>query len=348
MSDAEQNRSEQATPYKLERARQKGTVSRSAEWSMVTAFAAVAMACYWRGDAWARQFSREVARALLAAGQDAWLASSMHLLATTAFLMVPVISVAILGAAVPALLQTRFLFAPQALRVDWTRVNPVKGFRRIFSKETLVQGLKGIVKLLVYAAITGWVARTAMQGALQVPATAADLSRLLAGAATRLVMLLLSAALVFAVADRLWVRHSFMQSMRMSRREQREEMRQREGDPRIRARRRQVQRELVKHAQSLRNVRDADFLVTNPTHFAVGLRYRPEQMSAPRVVAKGGGELARRLRRLAFIYGVPVVESRALARTLFYRTPLDGEVPSALYADTANVYLQSRRMRGGR
>ncbi len=120
----------------------------------------------------------------------------------------------------------------------------------------------------------------------------------------------------------------FARKMRMSRHEQKQEVKQREGDPRIKQRRKQLQRELLQRSKSMRSIRGADVLVTNPTHYAVGLKYEPGTMAAPQVVAKGAGEFALRLKKLAFIYGIPIVESRAIARQLYHKAAMEQEIPA--------------------
>jgi flagellar biosynthetic protein FlhB len=130
--------------------------------------------------------------------------------------------------------------------------------------------------------------------------------------------------------------------MRMSRRDVRREARDREGDPRLKQRRKQLHREFAKSSESLRNLRGADVLITNPTHFAVALRYDPKTMLAPVVVSRGAHAFALRLRRTAFLYGVVIVREPALARALF-RCDLNQPVPEALFSPVAAIY---RGLRG--
>jgi len=349
MSENEQNKSEAASPFKLEKARKKGSIARSTEWSLVATIVAVSVLMYWDGARRTSMFVGQVATTLASShsGNSVWSPAAHRLVFLCISSIAPVLLIAALAAAVPALIQTRFLFAPDALRMDFNRISPAAGFKRLFSKDVLVQGLKSALKLVIYSGIGGYIVFQGVVDVLREPVIASALPRVLALHATRLVIWLASAAFIFALVDWVLVKRKFAKSMQMSRREQREEVRQREGDPRIRARRRQVQRELVKRASSMRRVRDADFVVTNPTHFAVGLQYRPNDMNAPKVLAKGAGEFAARLKRVAFVYGVPVIEAPALARALFHRTAIDQVVPEHLYADTATVYLQARRAREG-
>jgi flagellar biosynthetic protein FlhB len=159
----------------------------------------------------------------------------------------------------------------------------------------------------------------------------------------RLLFWLAASMLLFAAIDIMFVRWQFGRQMKMSRREVREESRNREGDPRIKQQRKKFQRELLKKAQSLRGVRGADVLVTNPTHYAVALKYDQTNMLAPMPVAKGAGDFALRLKRLALVYSVPVIESPALARRLFFKVPIHQQLPEVLFSDVAKIYLSLRR-----
>jgi flagellar biosynthetic protein FlhB len=131
----------------------------------------------------------------------------------------------------------------------------------------------------------------------------------------------------------------------MSRREMKEEIRNREGDPRIRSRMRELRREMRKRALSLRKVAKADVLVTNPTRLAVALQYEHGAMAAPQVVAKGAGRLAAAMRRIASRHGVPIVENRRVARALFREVPVDGAVPAAHFAAVARIVVWVLAMR---
>ncbi|AMM15334.1 flagellar biosynthesis protein FlhB [Burkholderia sp. PAMC 28687] len=209
--------------------------------------------------------------------------------------------------------------------------------------QTLIEAAKACFKMIVYT----WIAYTLIE---QVATTAthallvpSSLAHQLLSSGLRLVLLLVGAAVLFAAVDQILVRRTFARKMRMSRHEQKQEMKQREGDSRIKQRRKQLQRELLERPRSMRAVRGADVVVTNPTHYAVGLKYEPSRMTAPTVVAKGAGDFAVRLKKLAFIYGVPVIEMPPFARELYFKAPLEREVPGNLYSQAAAVYLRARR-----
>ena len=149
----------------------------------------------------------------------------------------------------------------------------------------------------------------------------------------------------FAALDFLWQRWRFEQDLRMTRHEVREEQRESEGDPHVRLRFRRAHRELARR-RMLADVKDADVVLTNPTHVAVALRYRADEGAAPKVVAKGADELAAKIREAARAAGVPIVERRALARALFASVKVGAEIPPALYRAVAEILAYIYAVRG--
>jgi flagellar biosynthetic protein FlhB len=149
-------------------------------------------------------------------------------------------------------------------------------------------------------------------------------------------------ALLFAVVDQLIVRRGFLKKMAMSRREVRRESREREGDPRLKQKRKQLHAEFSKLNQSLHNLKNADVVIANPDHIALALRYDRKTMQAPRVVSLGINRTAQHLKRMALLYGIPVVENRALARALYSRSALNKQIPDFCFKPVADVYNSLR------
>ncbi len=145
------------------------------------------------------------------------------------------------------------------------------------------------------------------------------------------------------VIDQILARGQFLKKMRMDRRELRQEAREREGEPRLKQRRKQLHREFVKSSQSIRGLRSADVVITNPQHLALALRYQPGKSAAPIVVSMGANQLAQRLKRLAFLYGIPIFENRALARELYAKSMLDRQIPESCFKPVADIYNAMRR-----
>ncbi|MGU7783231.1 EscU/YscU/HrcU family type III secretion system export apparatus switch protein [Burkholderia sp. PU8-34] len=348
MSDSEQNKSEKATAYKLEQARKKGMIPRSQELGMVASLVAGTLyLSIWGGDL-ANRLAFRFARTFAIAGSlgnnpGALTHEAAALIADSTRATAPLMGIMLAGALAAAVIQTGLLFAPKALKADWSRLNPAQGVKRVLSIQMLIDALKACVKMIVYACVAYFFIRDVSIAAVHAGSSVSDLARSLLHEALRLLAYLLAAALIFAAVDQILVRRAFAKKMRMSRHEQKQEIKQREGDPRIKQRRKQLQRELLQRAQSMRNVRSADVVVTNPTHYAIGLRYNAAEMAAPQVVAKGSGEFAQRLKKLAFVYGVPVIESKQLARDLHRHANVEREVPGTMYRDVASIYLKIRR-----
>ena len=347
MEGAEQDRSEKPSQFKLEHARKKGSVARGADLGFLIALAAFTLYLWVAGRGFAARLadmSRDglVTAPQVAGGPHELFAVSAHLFESAAR------PVALLAAAVFAavllfeLAQTGFVFTGHPLKPDFSRLNPAKGLKRVFSKRMLVETFKNVLKLAIYSAIAWFVARRAVADTAASVGDAAGLAGAMFAAAMRLLAFFALAALAFAALDQLLVRKDFLKNMRMSRRELRREMRDREGEPRLKQRRRELHGEFVKASESLRNVRGADVVITNPVHYAVALRYEADGMAAPQVVARGANAMAQRIKKLAFVYGVPIVEDKALARALYRRCGIESPVPEAQYREVAAVYTALR------
>jgi len=349
MEDTEQNKSEQATPFKLTKAREKGSVARGMDLGFLTSLAALIGYGWIAGPSLEGQIGLAARRAIVTAPNV--LASPNEILAVTGVLMSSIFRpLAVMAVVIFAtvllfeMIQTGVVFSTQPLKPDFNRLNPGQNLKRLFSVRLLVETVKNILKLAVY----GGIAFLAIRHARADFATITDarsLAYTMTGAAFRLLLLLLAGAAVFAAIDQMIVRREFSKKMRMSRRELRRESRDREGEPRMKQRRKQLHAEFVKLSQSLRNIKGADVLVTNPTHFAVALKYDGRTMAAPKVVAHGTHQFALRLRRLAFQYGVVIIENRELARALYYKCPLNSEVPEAFYRPVADIYTALRKQK---
>lgn len=349
MSDAppEQDRSEEASPYKLAKSREKGIVARGMDLGFFASLTAVT-GCLWIGGASiGRLLSAQETAALVAAPQllaspgvmlkviareASAIAAPMALMALTVFAVV----------LVAELIQTGFVFSTEPLRPDFSRLNPAKGLKRLFSWRLLIETAKSILKVIVYTAIAFMVGLAVVKGAGAVP-DAAHLAAAASAGAQKLLMFFVLAAAAFAVLDQIIVRQLFRNQMRMSRRELKREARDREGDPRLKQKRKQLHAQFAKLGQNLRGIRGADVLITNPTHFAVALKYDASKHDAPIVVSQGSHRVAERLKRLAFTYGVTIVPDPPLARFLVSRCRLGDPIPDEVFERVADILLEIRR-----
>lgn len=349
MEDSDQSKPEQATPYKLKKAREKGTVARGADLGFLTGLGAFAAYVWFMGPSLRGQVMHTAEAALVAA--PAVLASPNEILAVTGEVLTAAVRPLIwLGVTIFLivlafeLIQTGFVFTTEPLRPDFSRLNPAKGLKRVFSVRLLVETGKSLLKLVAYAGVAFMVIRAAQKVSTAAVSDARGLANAMASSGFRLLILFVATAVFFALLDQFISRRDFSKRMRMSRRDVKREHRDREGDPRLKQRRRQLHREFAKLSESLRNIRGADVLITNPTHYAVALKYDPKTMVAPTVVSQGSHQFALRLRRLAFLYGVVIVESPLLARGL-YRCALNREIPEPFYRLVADIYTDIRNRR---
>ena len=242
------------------------------------------------------------------------------------------------------LVQTGFLWSPEKLAPDMSKLSIQKGLGRMFGIDGLVQFAKSLFKILIVGLVCWFVLRPkadqlqAMIGldpASILPASAALMKALVFAVATALG--------VGAGLDWLWQRHRFMQKMRMSREEVKEDYKQSEGDPHIKAKLKQMRIERSKR-RMMQAVPKASVIITNPTHYAVALQYDPG-MAAPVCVAKGVDELALRIREVAGKHNVPIIENPPLARALHKTVEIDDEVPEEHYRAVAEVIGLVMRLR---
>ncbi|HET6519826.1 MAG TPA: flagellar biosynthesis protein FlhB [Geminicoccaceae bacterium] len=257
----------------------------------------------------------------------------------------------LLAAAVAGgLVQNGVVVSAETLKPKLERVSPLAGAKRLFSLRALAEFAKGLLKLAVVGAVGAallWPAWPALTGA----AVGLEAGPLLAYARELAVLLFVGVAApmaLIALLDLAYQRLEHRKRLRMSRRELRDEFKQTEGDPLVKGRLRSLRMERARR-RMMAEVPSATVVVTNPTHFAVALRYEAEAMAAPRVVAKGVDALARRIRAVAEAHGVPVVENPPLARALHGAVEIDREVPAAHYRAVAEVigYVLRARGRGG-
>lgn len=339
---AEQDKSELPTPFRLEKARRQGQVARGADLAFMAATAAFVLYLAMLGPAFGAALAKAMRDSLILAPAlaDGALPALGAMGAVLGALLRPVaflIAAIYITVLVLEIVQTGPVFTTEPLRLDFNRLNPANGLKRLFSVRLLVETAKTLAKFLVYGALAGLAVKAALAVAWQGLAGAPQLAGALHRAARGLLFAFVGAAIVFAAFDQLIARRDFLKKMRMSRRDVKRETRDREGEPRLKQKRKSLHAEFVKTSASLRNIRGADMLITNPTHYAVALRYDPACMAAPIVVARGAHRLALRLRRLAFLYGVVIVRNPPLAR-LLYRCELNEPVPEIAYQIVANLY----------
>ena len=338
---ADPSKSEPATQRRKAEARKRGQVARSGE--LTAALVLLAILVFFRiagggfltavGGEAAAWWGHLAPEDLTADGVS--LASAALLWRLGAILgplLLLVAVVAILG----NVGQIGVLFTTETLTPTFDHLNPVQGFQRIFSQRTAVEMVKGIAKIVLVT----WVVWATVKGAFQtillmsvqpVPAAVATAAELTWRVGLRVVLVLLA----LAILDYVYQRYAWERSLKMSRQEIKDEYRQLEGDPLIKARIRQLQREASRR-RMIAEVPGADVVITNPVHVAVAIKYEPGVSKAPAIVARGARLMAERIKKVAREAGVPVHEDPMLARALF-AVPQGTELPPALYQAVAHV-----------
>jgi flagellar biosynthesis protein FlhB len=216
----------------------------------------------------------------------------------------------------------------------------------VFSLRTLFDTARACVKLVALVLVAWYALRALVPQFHQVASLpAAGFLHAMIEDVAALGLKMAVALLLIAAVDLLHTRSEFGRKMRMSRREIKDEHKNREGDPRIRARLRELRREMLKRSLALRNTRDADVVLTNPTHYAVALRYRSDEMDAPRMVAKGAGQLAAAMREIAYRNRVAIVQNPPLARRLFREMQIEDQLPASFHAEVARIFVWVFAMR---
>lgn len=342
MAEQEQQRSEKATPWKLQQARLKGSVPKGMDLNSFASLAVLTGTLYFSGRQLFESLQRLFAAGLAQAGQT----GSAHGLGKLAIVMF-IDNLKLWGVTVAALMaagvlatmaQTGPVLSFTPIKPDFKRLNFAEGFKRFFSAKLLFDGARAVLKAVLLCVVIWLFLKHALPTLLAL--TQADVrtqAPALLALAVRLLLYCLLAMIPVVSLDILLSRREFMKRMMMSRRELLDEHKQREGDPRIRARQKALQKEARQRSGSLRRVREADVLITNPTRLAIALKYDESAMPAPVVLAKGAGQLAGLMREMAWRHRVPIVQNRKLARLLFQGSALDQPIAAACYLDVARI-----------
>jgi flagellar biosynthetic protein FlhB len=346
-------KTEQATPRRREEARKKGQVFRSVDLNsaiiILASFAVVYFTFPYTVQSikifMAQYLGQQTATNFTPSMVNVIFLSALELMFRTAF---PIMVTAALAGLITNLLQVGFILSGETLTVKLERINPIEGFKRIFSKRALVELVKSLMKII----LTGYVVYKVVSSHLVMLPLFMDMEvvqivKVLLGIVFEMAMKVGLVLLVLGVLDYLYQRWEHEQSLKMSKQEVKEEYKQIEGDPQIKSKQKQRQREMAMK-RMMAEVPKADVVITNPTHFAVALKYESKQMTAPLVVAKGQDFIALRIKDIARENKVTIVENPPLARTLFYVTDIGDVIPEDLYQAVAEVlafvYRQKKKI----
>ncbi|ADO48169.1 flagellar biosynthetic protein FlhB [[Enterobacter] lignolyticus SCF1] len=355
-SDSE-DKTEAPTPQRLDKAREEGQIPRSRELTSLLILLVGVCVLWFGGESMARRLA-----ALLSSGlhfdhsivndPNLILGQIILLIKQAMLALLPLITGVVVVAIVAPMMLGGLVFSPKSLAFKFDKLNPLPGIKRLFSAQSAAELLKAILKSVLVGCVAGtyvwshWpdMMRLISESPLAAMGNALNMVGLCA-------MLVALGVIPMVGFDVFWQIHSHIKKLRMSRQDIRDEFKQNEGDPHVKGRIRQMQRAAARR-RMMGDVPKADVIVTNPTHYSVALQYVEGKMSAPKVVAKGAGLIALRIREIGQEHRVPVLEAPPLARALYRHAEIGQQIPGTLYAAVAEVLawvwqLKRWRLAGG-
>jgi len=340
--ESDQDKTEPASPQRLEKAREEGQVVQSRELATFVVLM-TSGATLWTMAGNLGQTLSNIVRGGLQF-EPGIARDSAHVMAQlssqffeAALALAPFFLLVVVAALASPLLLRGWLFSSKALAPKFNRLNPFSGIKRMFSSQGLIELVKSLAKVGLLGGVAAWLIWSNVGSIFSLSMEPPSVAIQHMGDIIGRIFLLVSGAMIFIVAIdlpyQLW---SHFKKLRMSKEELRREAKESEGDPHLKAHIRAQQREVARR-RMMSEIPTADVVVTNPTHYAVALKYSEGKMRAPRVVAKGADAVAARIRELAAEHKVPLLEAPPLARALFRHTELGDEIPAKLYAAVAEV-----------
>ncbi len=335
-------KTEDATPRKLQKAREEGQIGKSMEVPSVVVLLVGISTLYAFGGGMYHKLSAVLRESVsFTVIPDINEAYCIHLFyAFTqqfALILMPVLAAVFAAALAANLMQVGFAISWKAVEPKFSKVTPISGFSRIISPRALVELVKNVLKLAIIGLVAWFVVQSEMISTLRLyDHDPAHIILFIFKVAFKLVLWVSLVVALLSFLDLLYQKWKFKEDQKMTKQEVKDEHKQSEGDPQVKARIRQLQNEAARK-RMMQEVPQADVIVTNPTHLAVALQYDALNMSAPSVTAKGAGPVAERIKAVAREHDIPVVENKPLARNLYKMIDIGGVIPSELYTAVAEV-----------
>jgi flagellar biosynthesis protein FlhB len=352
MAESFQEKSEKPTEKRLEEARKKGQVVKSPELGSSLIILCSALLLYFTMSHTFQETFRIYVTHVQNMTIDLTVANIQGVFTFAMYkwlwLVLPIFAVATVVSIAGTVAQVGFMWSPQVFNFNPNTLNPIAGMGRFFSIRSLQEVLKALAKIAILTYLCYSIIKNEFPTILSLVQKDVRFTFGYVGEiAFRLALKLGFVFLFLAGLDYLFQRWQFMRNMMMTKQEVTEELKEREGNPLIKSRIRSLQREFARR-RMLEDTKKADVVVTNPTTFAVALKYQVREMPAPQVVAKGAGFIADKIKTVARLHGVPIVENKPVARGLFYGVKLGGYIPEKFYLVVAEllaqVYKQKRRV----
>jgi flagellar biosynthetic protein FlhB len=338
----DQEKTEEATPKRREETREKGQVAKSRELTSIAVLGGCLIYFYFGAPVLIGRLL-EVMKAIfrqsgqLAVSVDSIQALLLDLAFQTLLTLLPILLVAMLCGFLANFFQVGLIFSTEAIAPKLSKISPLEGFKRLFSLRSFVELIKNIFKI----AIVGAVAYLTVSGEATAIVPLMDLSvtgivYYIGRVSFKILYTTCWVLILLAMLDYLYQRWEHEKKLKMSRQEIKDENKQTEGDPLVKGRIKRLQREMARK-RMMAAVPKADVVITNPTHLAVALRYDPETMPAPLVIAKGADFLAEKIREIAKKHDVPLVENKPLAQVLYKMVAVEKTIPENLYKVVAEI-----------
>lgn len=354
--DSSQEKTEEPTPRRLEKAREDGQIPRSRELTTTAVVLAGCLGLMYFG-AYIAQRLMDVMRFNFNLDRESIFDPSLmfqHLgnsFGDALFSLIPLLAILLVAAIAGPIALGGWLFSAKSLAPKLDRINPLAGLKRMFSVKSLVELVKAIGKILLIIAVA-YVLLSFTQDAW-LGLAAEEVESAIAHSVTlsiRTAVILAASTIIIAAIDIPFQIHEHTKKLKMSRQDIKDEMKDTEGKPEVKGRIRQLQHEMAQK-RMMASVPQADVVITNPTHFSIALKYDPATMSTPVVLAKGVDNMAMKIREIARLNNIEFVEAPLLARAIYHTTEIDDEVPQGLYVAVAQVLayvFQLREFRKGR
>lgn len=342
MAGGRDNRSEQPTARRLRKAREKGQVARSKEVSSAAVLLGGLLMLLYFGQTVLQALEYEMKQLLNFRLPSEITISYLTEFANSAgtriaIVVVPILLAIMMFSVIANVMQGGLVFSTESLGFHFEKLSPQKGFEKIFSKNGIAELLKSLLLLIAVGIISYQVVSAHLP--LYPRMVLMDAKKLFYWTASISYEVFIRVAVmlvVLAIADYYFQKYRFTEQLKMTKQEVKEEFKETEGDPITKGRIRRIQREMARK-RMMADVQHADVIITNPTHYSVALSYKVETMDAPKVVAKGVGFLALKIRELAQEHGIPLVENRPLAQTLYKTVEIGESIPGDLYKAVAEI-----------
>lgn len=349
-----QEKTEPATPKRREDTRKKGKVAKSMELNSAFILVFGLLILFFGGTTLAARLA-VIARDVFASASVLDVTpASVHRgvvdgVGTLGLVLAPIVGALMMIGLTASYAQVGFLFSLEPMQPRWEKLNPIKGIQKLFaSRRSLVEMLKNLLKIGIVALVAYFSVEGIMEEALTVmDGDVESILGFMGGASVGLGLKTGLTFLVLAVFDFLYQRHEYERELRMTKQDVKEEGKELEGDPLIKSRIRTIQRQIA-YKRMMQEVPKATVVVTNPTHVAVALKYDAAKMSAPKVVAKGAELIAGKIKELAVVHSVPIVEDAPLAQALYKTVDIGDEIPEKLFQAVAQLLAHIYRLKNFR